>query len=223
MPEPEDLILFPWGGNSREALAVAEAMNRERRVWNIIGFLHDDPVCKGIRFMDYEVLGGKEQLKKYPHAKVVAVAGTPETYVRRDAFITALQLPDDRFATLTHPDACIGVGVVIGFNTVIMAGVAATVNVRIGNHCFILPNTVISHDSVIGDYTMIGSNVSISGHVQVEEQCYIGSGARIMQDVVLGRKTLAGMGAVILKTTEPGSVAVGNPGRVIRKVDACYL
>jgi UDP-3-O-[3-hydroxymyristoyl] glucosamine N-acyltransferase len=44
-----------------------------------------------------------------------------------------------------------------------MANVVISCGVSIGNHCIVLPNTVISHDSTVSDYCCVGSNVAISG------------------------------------------------------------
>ena len=36
------IILFPFGGNAREALSVIEAINRRKKTWQVIGFLDDN-------------------------------------------------------------------------------------------------------------------------------------------------------------------------------------
>ncbi|MCI0570214.1 MAG: NeuD/PglB/VioB family sugar acetyltransferase [Myxococcaceae bacterium] len=211
-----DLVLFPFNGNAREALAVIDAINRVRPTWKVLGFVDDDPALAGRELYGHRVLGGSRCLNEFPEARVLAVPGRPESYASRDGVIRKLALPPERFATLVHPSAEVGPGSVLGHNTLVMAGVVITVDVVIGNHCVVLPNTVISHDVRVGDFCLIGSNVSFSGGVQVEPQCYIGTGARILQGVTIGTRTLVGLGTVVLGSTAPGCAVVGNPGRVIR-------
>ncbi len=212
----KDLILFPFNGNAKEAIAVVEAINRERKRWNILGFIDDEPSTRGKFFCNYPVLGGREQLEKFPFASLIAVPGRAENFLQRKKIIDSLCQVKERFASLVHPASNISSDTKMGYNTLIMAGIATTANVTIGNHCAILPNTVLSHDVTVGDYCLIGSNVSISGHVIIEPLCYVGTGSKLIQEIRIGKGTLIGMGSVVLKSTEPNVIVAGNPARVLR-------
>src|SRR5262249_30877302 len=143
----KDIILFPYNGNAREAVNVIDAINAQEKQWNVVGFVDDNEALVNHSYCcNYRVLGGREQLQRYPAAYVLAVPGRPENHLRRKAIIDSLGLPSERFATLIHPEATLAKDTKIGFNTLIMADVVATANVSIGNHCVILPNTVLSHD-----------------------------------------------------------------------------
>ena len=83
----------------------------------------------------------------------------------------------------------------------------------------VLPNTVISHDSVVGDHCCFGSNVSVSGNVAIGPLCYVGSGARVRERIVIKEGTLVGLGATVVSDIEKGVVVIGNPARVLRKVE----
>lgn len=214
----KDIILFPFGGNAREAVQVIEGINRNEKTWNLLGFIDDNPAVWKKEFRGYKVLGGKDKLPLYSQAKILAVPGRTETYLNRDKIINSFDVGSDRFATLIHPAAEVASDAPIGVNTLIMAGVVITINVNIGNHCVILPNTVISHDVIVEDYCMIGSNVSISGGVHVREKCYIGTGSKLIQEIEIGQESLIGIGSVVLKSVKSGSVIVGNPGKFLRKV-----
>jgi len=211
-----DLLIFPFGGNAREAVAVIDAINKNGKQWNLLGFIDDNRDLWDQEFNGVKVLGGKEVLASYPQAKVLAVPGNPDTFPERDKAIMSLGIGESRYTTLIHPSARIGTGVTIGSNTLIMAGAVFTSDVRIGDHCVVLPNSVISHESTIEDYCIIGSNVSVSGRACIGKKSYIGSGSRIMQDITIGGGTMIGLGSVIIRSVDPGSVVAGNPGRSLR-------
>lgn len=211
------LILFPFNGNAQEAVSIVDAANQTDQRCCLLGFIDDNLELRGKEFQSYSILGGRDQLDLYPDAKVLAVPGRPENFWEREKVIDSLGIDEKRFSSLIHPSAQIGVGVEIGYNTLIMAGVVITANVSVGNHCVILPNTVISHDSIIRDYCLIGSNVSISGGVNVERLSYIGSGSKLIQEITIGEKTLVGLGSTVLGSTEPQSIVAGNPAKLLRK------
>lgn len=215
---PRKLLLFPFGGNAREALLSVLASNEQKRGWDVVGFLDDDPAKLGLYCCGIKVLGGKNILRDFPDALLLAVPGSPTSYSGRAGVIKNLGVQESRFATIINPSATIAPDARIGFNTVIMPNVVVSCAVSIGNHCVILPNTVVSHDSVVGDYCCLGSNISVSGSVSIGSNCYIGSGTKIREDVSIGAGSLIGLGSNVLSDIPPGVIALGNPAKVIREV-----
>jgi sugar O-acyltransferase (sialic acid O-acetyltransferase NeuD family) len=210
------LLLFPFGGNSKEAVISVLAINNVRHEWDIIGFLDDDVSTHGKHYAGVEVLGARDLLNTYDDAFVLAVPGSPTGYLRRKAIIDGLCLDKARFATIVHPTVVRAPDASIGCNTLLMSNVVASCGVRVGNHCLILPNSVISHDSIIDDYCCIGSNVSISGSVRIATQCYIGSGVKIRESMQIGERTLVGLGSNVISHVKKDSIVVGNPAKAIK-------
>ncbi len=211
------LLLFPFGGNAREALMSVFAINERYKEWDILGFIDDDQSRHGKECCGIMVLGGRELLREIPDVFVLAVPGSPSNYRSRAKVIGSLGIEDSRFATIIHPSAGRALDAVIGCNTVIMSNVIISCGVTIGSHCVILPNTVVSHDSVVGDYCCIGSNVSVSGSVHIGANCYIGSGTKLREDIHIGEGTLVGLGSNVLSDLPPGVIAVGSPAKVMRE------
>jgi len=216
-PTIKKLLLFPFNGNAREAASVVEAINRQQETWQLLGFIDDDPKKQGLRFGDYSVLGGREHLERDKDTFVLAVPGRPETFRQRQALIASLNMAPERFVSIIHPTASIGIDCTVGGNTLLMANVVLTANVSVGQSVVILPNTVIAHDSTLGDYCLVGASVSVSGGVTVGKNCYLGSGARIIQEASIGERSLIGLGAVVINNVAAGSVMAGNPARIIRE------
>lgn len=100
------------------------------------------------------------------------------------------------------------------------------------NCCFLDGGTI-----TIGDHTLIGPAVQIytpqhpMDHVErrkpiekalpvvIGSDCWIGGGAVICPGVTIGDRCIIGAGSVVTKDIPEGSLAVGNPARVIRKLD----
>ena len=139
----KDLILFPFGGNAREALISIFSRNRIHPQWNVIGFVDDNESNWGKQCCGIKVIGGRDIIGNYPNAKVLAVNGSPENYLNRAMTIARLNLALDRFDTILDSTVSMAPDVQIGKNTLVMANVVVSCSVRIGNHCVILPNSVI--------------------------------------------------------------------------------
>lgn len=89
----------------------------------------------------------------------------------------------------------------------------------------------------VGDYTMFGPNVTIAsaGHpicpelrkqgyqynmaVHIGKNCWIGAGVIILPGITIGDNVVVGAGSVVTKDLPSDVVAVGNPCRILRKVD----
>lgn len=114
-----------------------------------------------------------------------------------------------------------------------------------GAHCHFGRNvyanfnlTVVDDTHIyVGDYTMIGPNVTIAaaGHpvlpelrkkayqfnagVKIGKNCWLGAGVIVLPGVSIGDDTVIGAGSVVTKDIPGGVVAVGNPCRVMRKIN----
>lgn len=98
--------------------------------------------------------------------------------------------------------------------------------------------TVVDDEKIfIGDYVMIGPNVTIatanhpieSGlrqqglqynkEVHIGNNVWIGAGAIIVPGITIGDNSVIGAGSVVTKDIPSNVVAVGNPCKVLRKID----
>lgn len=85
----------------------------------------------------------------------------------------------------------------------------------------------------IEDGVMIAANVQLISNnhdpydlavltckpVLLKEACWIGAGATILPGVCIGKHAIVGAGSVVTKDVEDYAVVVGNPAKVIRRLD----
>tara|TARA_B100001250_G_scaffold81014_1_gene66649 strand:+ start:228 stop:737 length:510 start_codon:yes stop_codon:yes gene_type:complete len=124
----------------------------------------------------------------------------------------------------------IGSGCTIGQNVNIAS------NVNVGNYVKIQNNVSVYegvelHDYVFCGPSMVFTNIKLprSEFPQNDSNLYlktivkksasIGANATIICGITIGEYALIGSGAVVTKDVPPYSLVVGNPGRVICKVD----
>lgn len=112
-------------------------------------------------------------------------------------------------------------------------------NIKMGENVFVNYNcTFLDGGGIeIGDYTLIGPSVQIytpqhpmdyvqrrktietSHKVTIGNDCWVGGGCIICPGVTIGDRTIIGAGSVVTKDIPSDSVAVGNPAKVIKKLN----
>jgi sugar O-acyltransferase (sialic acid O-acetyltransferase NeuD family) len=200
------LLIFPYNGNGIEAL---DALGPAFRC---IGFVDDLPGKWGPGIGGLAVRP-RAALAEHPQARVLAVPGSPASYLERRPLIESLGIAGDRWATVVHPAARVSPLAVIGRNVLIMAGVVVTSDAVIGDHVCVLPNTVVHHGVRIGAWSLVGANVTIAGGTRIGDNCYIGSGASLKNGITIGDRALVGLGSVVLGSVEAGRRVAGCPAR----------
>ncbi len=110
--------------------------------------------------------------------------------------------------------------------------------IKIGDHVLISPGVRISaaEEIVISDNCMLASQVYISDSdwhgiydrslpsgdvhpVILEPNVWVGDSAIICKGVTIGKDSIIGAGAVVSSDIPAGSIAVGNPARIVKTLD----
>ncbi len=86
---------------------------------------------------------------------------------------------------------------------------------------------VIGETSEIGNDVTLYQGVTLGGtgkdhgkrHPTVGDGVIIGAGAKVLGPIVLGRNVKVGAGAIVLRSVPEGCTVVGNPGRIVRRMD----
>jgi UDP-2-acetamido-3-amino-2,3-dideoxy-glucuronate N-acetyltransferase len=133
-------------------------------------------------------------------------------------------------------------GCEVGDDTKIGAFVEIQKKAKVGKRCKISSHTFICEGVTIEDEVFVGHNVtfvndscpratSSTGALKTERDwnvettlvkkgASIGSGATILANIVIGENALIGAGTVVTRDVPANAVVAGNPGKVLRYLDA---
>ncbi len=208
----QPLLLVGAGGLGRETAELVRAINSVEPVWDLVGFLDDDPRLEGTAVATLPVLG-PVALAEGADAAVAVCTARPAVGCSRPALVERLSLPAERRPSLVHPAAWLAPSTTMGAGCLVLAGVVATADVAIGAHVVLMPQVVLTHDDVVDDYASLASGVRLGGGVHVAAEGYLGAGALIREGVAIGSQALIGMGSVVLEDVPAGEVWAGVPAR----------
>ncbi len=211
----KDLIIIGASGFGREVAWLVERINQKASVWNLLGFVDDNPELQGKKVNGYPVLGGCESLASYPEAFAVCAIGAAKIRRRIIEKVKSMS-PSQKFAKLLDPSVEKSDSVVIGEGSIICAHNILTVNIKIGAHVIVNLDCTIGHDAIIEDFVTVYPSANISGITHIGEGSELGTGMQIIQGKTVGRNSIIGAGAVVVKDIPENCVAVGSPAKPIK-------
>lgn len=181
----------------------------------LLGLVDADIGKNGQLLLDVPVLGGDEDVMKYPVETIRLVNGIGSVRVnplRRQLF-EHFKSKGYRFASIVHPSAIIARGVVLSEGSQIMAGAVIQSGCHIGMNTVINTGSIVDHDCHIGDHVHISPGATLSGGVRIEENAHVGTGAIVIQGIQIGRNSLVAAGAVVIRDVPDGVTVMGVPAK----------
>lgn len=115
-----------------------------------------------------------------------------------------------------------------GYNLVLGQGVYANHNlvvldcalVTLGNHVLIGPNVVLSTAGHPLDASTRRSGLEFAYPITLGNDVWLGANVVVVPGVTIGDNTTIGAGSVVTRSIPANSVAVGNPCRVVKTLEA---
>ena len=151
--------------------------------------------------------------------------------IRSHTVIYSGNIIGDDFQTghgaLIREENRIGNNVSIGSHTIVEHHVVIGNNVRLHSNVFVPEFSVLEDDCWLGPNVIV-TNARYPRSRNVKEQlrgatikrgAKIGANATLLPGVVIGANALVGAGAVVTCDVPDGAVVVGNPARVVKRVE----
>jgi sugar O-acyltransferase (sialic acid O-acetyltransferase NeuD family) len=181
-------------------------------VHQVVAFAVDAEYRKAESFQDLPLVAFDDVAARYPpssHEMFIALSYTKMNRIRAAKYEQARALGYSLVSYISSRCTLL-TRLPLGDNCFILEDNTIQPFVRIGNNVTLWSGNHIGHDSSIGDHTFISSHVVVSGHVQVGRGCFLGVNATLRNGIEIGDRTLVGAGALIMKSTQPGSVYLGT-------------
>ncbi|WP_288479591.1 acetyltransferase [uncultured Clostridium sp.] len=206
------IVIIGAGGFGREVAWLIEDINKEKKEFEILGFLDDSIEKKDKIINGYKVLGGLEDIELKDVYFTCAIGNSEiKSNVVKKAIERKLKP-----INLVHPSVKMGKYNKFGEGLIICAGTIITVNTNIEDYVTINLNCTIGHDTNIGMFTTMYPGVNLSGECVIEKGVELGTNSTIIQGKSIGYNTILGAGSVVVKNLEENIVAVGIPAQKVR-------
>ena len=216
MPQP---LVILGGAGSGAIVAEAVRAAGDSGPYTLIGFLNDMATPE-TTFAGKPVLGPFAAWRDCP-ADAVFIGAFPKVKqaLARHRRLTALEIPDDRWATVFHPGAYVAKDVIVGPGSFVGAGAVIEPGLAGSRHVCIRGGSYISHDVRLGEFVFVGPNATILGRCTIDEGSHIAANAVCREETRVGRYALVGIGAVVVADAPDFAILVGNPARIIGRLN----
>ncbi len=140
----------------------------------------------------------------------------PRVRLGRDIHMMATADKPIRFTVYAQPGGKID----LGDYTIVLPGarLSSATAIRVGKNCMFATNSYVTdadwHD--LYDRTAAPGN---SEQVVLEDNVWVGDSAIVCKGVTVGENSVIGAGAVVASDIPSNAIAVGNPARVIKRLD----
>ncbi|MGV8911581.1 MAG: NeuD/PglB/VioB family sugar acetyltransferase [Rhodoglobus sp.] len=202
------LLLIAAGGLAREVLSVVRESGRE-----VLGFLDDRHDELPSSITGVPVLGGIDDVVRYPRAELLVCVGSGIGRERVVARLSALGVESERYSTVIDPSVRNPGGCPVGVGSILLAGVVLTADAVVGEHVVLMPRVTVTHDCLIGDFATLAAGVALGGGVRVGRGAYLGMNCSVRQNLSIGIGATIGMGAVVLTDVHSSETWAGVPAQ----------
>lgn len=209
-----------WGG-SGHALVLADILAFEGE--NIVALFDNNPEIKS-PFSGVEIFHGLSgfdrwklrSLDREKYSAAIAIGGD-KGRIRREIAQHFIDLKVS-VPSLVHPNAHLSASATVGVGCHILAGAVVGAATVISDHVIVNTNASVDHECRLAHGVHIAPGATLCGCVTVGENSMVGASACILPRLTIGANSVIGAGAVVTGDVPAGTVYVGNPARLLKKL-----
>lgn len=216
----QKLVIIGGSNAFWEITELIDDINKVKKTYEIIAVLDDNLQLIGKQYNNLIVDGPVDIAKKFPEdVKFIFAIGSFKTRLIRNKILERLAIDENRFETLIHPSAKIFSTAKIGNGCIVHYGTVVFNHTIIESFVVIAANCVIAVSNHLGKGSLFGSNITTTTGVKIGSFSFVGSSTSIGENIEIGPGAQIGMGSLILKNIPAGCFVLGNPPRILDKVE----
>ena len=183
--------------------------------YEVAGFAVERQWLKEPTLFGLPVVPFEEVERAYPPAGFQAFVAVTFTNLNRTRarLFEATRAKGYRCASYVSSRAFVWHNVAIGENCFIFENNVVQYHVRIADDVILWSGNHVGHRTTIGAHTFLSSHVVVSGYCTVGERCFFGVNSAIGDNLTIASDSVIGAGAVVVRSTEPEKIYVGNPAK----------
>lgn len=209
-------LIFLGGSNAfNEIMAIINEINKKSMKYEVLGILDDNTSLHGTHIEGIPVLGSLLDANKYSEVSFVFAIGSYKTRLIRPKIISKLNISEDRFETIIHPDSNIYPGAKIGNGCVIHAGTTICADAIVSDFSIITYDSVIAPKVFIKKYAIVTTKTVILTGAKIGYCAFIGVSSVIGEGVEIGDASVVIMGSVVFRGKGSRAVLQGNPAKML--------
>jgi len=210
----KNLIIIGAGGCGREVLQWALDANKREPIWNIKGFLDDNPHALDGKSCAAKIIGTVDGYPLYyPDDEFVCAIGSPAVKRR---VVELLKARGAAFANVIHPTAVVSDSAWLGEGVILYPFAIVSPDAAVGDCCIINMHSAVAHDASLDDYCTISAFCDITGNCTLGKGVFMGTGAKLTPGVSVGEKAFICAGSIVFNNVKPETKVLGNPARRLK-------
>ena len=215
-----DIVIFGASMSAEAAKAYLEAHTEHC----VVGFTVDAAYARSDQFCGLPLVPWDRLEERFPPDRVELLG--PISYrlmneFRRDRYLEG-KARHYRFASFIHPD-CRSYATEIGEHCFILGQTVIEPCARIGSNVVIWGGCYVAHHCVIGDHTFMSGLVGIAGGTTIGERCFLGGRATVAEGLTIGAGSLIAIGALVTRDLPTNSVARRARGERITQLPSARM
>lgn len=191
----------------------------------MLGFLND-VIPTGTMVGDYEkypVLGTSKDAEKFLQQEdtyfVYAYSAMQKGAYAYEK-MKEQGIPRERLYSAIHPTSVIPTGFCdIGRGVIIAPLAQVGVDVKMEDHAMLFPSSYVGHNTVMSEFSHLAANSVVGSYCHLGKGVHIGMNAVVREKVHIGDYSLVGAGSVVLHDVPENCIVVGNPARILRRIE----
>jgi sugar O-acyltransferase (sialic acid O-acetyltransferase NeuD family) len=206
----EKIFVYGASGHAKVVIDIIE----KQGLYQVDFLVDDDATLKDTEVYGYRVIGGRQELLASSIRHGMVAIGSNNARSKVAAWLTEISC---ELVSAIHPSAQLARGVIIGSNSVVMAGAVINSGSSIGYNVIVNTMASIDHDCIIGDGVHIAPGATLCGAVTIGAGTFVCAGATIIPNLTIGCNVVIGAGSTVIRDLPDGVTVVGSPATPVKQ------